>query len=116
MQTMQHIGIGLLGLILCTTVIAKTEQITLKSNVYYGEESVVFPTTKGEVFLNSYVLPAQVAKQIKPFKKGQCLEIQSKNGFFNDTGDGQYIQSIRPCKQAVNKPTSSGLSLPKVKS
>lgn len=46
MKTVQHIGIGLLGLILCTTVIAKTVMITLKGNVYYGEESVVFPTNE----------------------------------------------------------------------
>jgi hypothetical protein len=43
------------------------------------------------------MLPEKVAKQMKPFKKGQCLQIQSKNGFFKDTNDGQYIQSIRPC-------------------
>lgn len=50
-----------------------------------------------------YALPERVAKQIKPFKKGQCLEVQSKHGFFQDTGDGQYIQSIRPCKRTQSK-------------
>lgn len=84
-----------------TAVMAKTEQITLKANVHYGEEAVVFPTTKGEVILNSFALPIQVAKQLKPYKKGQCLEIQSKYGFFKDTGDGAYIQSIRPCKKTT---------------
>ena len=74
----------------------------------FGEEAIIFPTTKGEVILNSFALPAQVAKQLKPYKKGQCLEIQSQYGFFKDTGDGQYIQSIRPCKNA------SHLAVPKV--
>ncbi|WP_462150462.1 hypothetical protein [Acinetobacter baumannii] len=64
-----------------------------------GEESVVFPTTKGEVILNSYAIPAKVVPQVKPFKKGQCLEIKSKHGFFKDTGDGQYIESIQPCSK-----------------
>ncbi|WP_265596701.1 hypothetical protein [Acinetobacter sp. ANC 3929] len=33
-------------------------------------------------------LSIEVAKQLKPYKKRQCLEIQSKYGFFKDTGDG----------------------------
>ncbi|VXA56065.1 MULTISPECIES: hypothetical protein [Acinetobacter] len=93
---------------LSTAAMAKAEQITLKANVHYGEEAVIFPTTKGEVILNSYALPSQVAKQLKPFKKGQCLEIQSKYGFYKDTGDGAYIQSIRPCKKN-SQPTASNV-------
>ena len=93
---------------LSTAAMAKTEQITLKANVHYGEEAVIFPTTKGEVIINSFALPTQVAKQLKPYKKGQCLEIQSKYGFFKDTGDGSYIQSIRPCKKN-SQPASSNV-------
>lgn len=99
MKLIQIFTCGLLTLAASSMAFAKTEQITLKSNVHYGEEAVIFPTTKGEVILNSYTLPSQVAKQLKPYKKGQCLEIQSKYGFFKDTGDGSYIQSIRPCKK-----------------
>ncbi|MDV7489260.1 hypothetical protein R4544_09050 [Acinetobacter baumannii] len=94
---------GVLSLLMCSVATAKTEKITLKQNIGFGEEAVIFNTTKGEVILNMYALPERVAKQIKPFKKGQCLEVQSKNGFFQDTGDGQYIQSIRPCKQTSSK-------------
>ncbi|WP_345774155.1 hypothetical protein [Acinetobacter baumannii] len=61
----------------------------------------------GEVILNSYAIPAKVVPQVKPFKKGQCLEIKSKHGFFKDTGDGQYIESIQPCSK-------KGLATPKV--
>ncbi|EXB05717.1 hypothetical protein J514_2709 [Acinetobacter sp. 1396970] len=52
-------------------------------------------------------MPAKVVPQVKPFKKGQCLEIKSKYGFFKDTGDGQYIESIQPCSK-------KGLATPKV--
>lgn len=107
MNTIKFIAYGILSLSVSSIAFAKTEQVTLKSNVYYGEESVVFPTTRGEVILNSYAIPAKVVPQIKPYKKGQCLEIKSKHGFFNDTGDGQYIESIRPC-------TKKGLAAPKV--
>lgn len=99
MKLIQLFICGLLTLVLSSAAFAKTEEITLKANVHYGEEAVVFPTTKGEVILNSFALPIHVAKQLKPYKKGQCLEIQSKYGFFKDTGDGAYIQSIRPCKK-----------------
>ncbi|ENU93966.1 hypothetical protein F971_00404 [Acinetobacter vivianii] len=99
MKLIQLLSCGLLTMVVTSMAFAKTEQITLKANVHYGEEAVVFPTSKGEVILNSFALPIQVAKQLKPYKKGQCLEIQSKNGFFKDTGDGAYIQSIRPCKK-----------------
>ena len=85
------------GITLSNVALAKTEQVTLKKNLIVSGEAVIFPTTKGEVVLNTSMLSNQVAKQMKPFKKGQCLKIQSKNGFFNDTNDGQYIQSIRPC-------------------
>ncbi|BBQ47228.1 hypothetical protein [Acinetobacter pittii] len=94
---------GLFSLLMCSVATAKTEKITLKQNIGFGEEAVIFNTTKGEVILNMYALPERVAKQIKPFKKGQCLEVQSKHGFFQDTGDGQYIQSIRPCKRTQSK-------------
>ncbi|KAB0455057.1 hypothetical protein FAU76_02685 [Acinetobacter baumannii] len=94
---------GLLSLLMCSVASAKTEKITLKQNIGFGEEAVIFNTTKGEVILNMYALPERVAKQIKAFKKGQCLEVQSKYGFFQDTGDGQYIQSIRPCKRTPSK-------------
>ncbi|KHO14356.1 hypothetical protein NT90_16280 [Acinetobacter baumannii] len=87
----------LAGLAISNAALAKTEQVTLKKNLILNGEAIIFPTTKGEVILNAYMLPEQVAKQMKPFKKGQCLQIQSKNGFFKDTNDGQYIQSIRPC-------------------
>ena len=87
----------ILGITLSNVALAKTEQVTLKKNLILSGEAVIFPTTKGEVVLNAYILPYHVAQQMKPFKKGQCLQIQSKNGFFNDTNDGQYIQSIRPC-------------------
>lgn len=101
MKLIQLFSCGLLTLAVSSVAFAKTEQITLKANVHYGEEAVVFPTTRGEVILNSFALPIQVAKQLKPYKKGQCLEIQSKYGFFKDTGDGAYIQSIRPCKKTA---------------
>lgn len=107
MNPIKLIACGILSLLISSIAFAKTEQITLKSNVYYGEESVVFPTTKGEIILNSYAIPAKVVSQVKPYKKGQCLEIKSKHGFFNDTGDGQYIESIKPC-------TKKGLATPKV--
>lgn len=107
MNLIKLIACGILSLSISSIVFAKTEQVILKANVYYGEESVVFPTTKGEVILNSYAIPAKVVPQIKPYKKGQCLEIKSKHGFFNDTGDGQYIENIRPC-------TKKSLATPKV--
>lgn len=107
MSSIKLITCGILSFIVSSIALAKTEQVTLKANVYYGEESVVFPTTKGEVILNSYAIPAKVVPQVKPYKKGQCLEIKSKHGFFKDTGDGQYIQSIQPC-------TKKGLATPKV--
>lgn len=107
MNPIKLIACGILSLLISSIAFAKTEQITLKSNVYYGEESIVFPTTRGEVILNSYAIPAKVVPQIKPYMKGQCLEIKSKHGFFNDTGDGQYIENIRPC-------TKKGLATPKV--
>lgn len=94
---------GLLSLLMCSVATAKTEKITLKRPIDFGGEAVIFNTTKGEVILNIYALPERVAKQLKPFKKGQCLEIQSKYGFFQDTGDGQYIQNIRPCKRTPSK-------------
>ena len=108
MKSIKIISCAVFSLFLTTAVMAKTEQITLKKDLGFGEEAVIFPTTKGEVILNRYALSATVAKQIKSYKKGQCLEIQSKHGFFNDTGDGQYIQSIRPCKSIT------GLVVPKV--
>lgn len=87
----------LVGLAASNVALAKTEQVTLKKNIVFSGEAIIFPTTKGEVVLNASMLPEKVAKQMKPFKKGQCLQIQSQNGFFKDTNDGQYIQSIRPC-------------------
>ncbi len=66
-----------------------------------------FQLLKAKSFLNSYAIPAKVVPQVKPFKKGQCLEIKSKHGFFKDTGDGQYIESIQPCSK-------KGLATPKV--
>lgn len=87
----------LAALTLSNAALAKTEQVTLKKNLILSGEAIIFPTTKGEVILNASMLPKKVAKQMKSFKKGQCLQIQSKNGFFKDTNDGQYIQSIRPC-------------------
>lgn len=108
MKSIKIISCGLISLFLTTAVMAKTEQIILKKDLGFGEEAVIFPTTQGEVILNRYALSATVAKQIKSYKKGQCLEIQSQYGFFKDTGDGQYIQSIRPCK------STTGLAIPKV--
>ena len=87
----------LAGLVASNFALAKTEQVTLKKNLILSGEAIIFPTTKGEVVLNASMLPEKVAKQMKPFKKGQCLQIQSQNGFFKDTNDGQYIQSIQPC-------------------
>ena len=87
----------LAGFAASNVALAKTEQVTLKKNLILSGEAIIFPTTKGEVVLNASMLPEKVAKQMKPFKKGQCLQIQSQNGFFKDTNDGQYIQSIRPC-------------------
>lgn len=87
----------LVGLAASNVALAKTEQVTLKKNLILSGEAIIFPTTKGEVILNASMLSEKVAKQMKPFKKGQCLQIQSQNGFFKDTNDGQYIQSIRPC-------------------
>lgn len=107
MSSIKLIACGILSLSVSSIAFAKTEQVTLKANVYYGEESVVFPTTKGEVILNSYAIPAKVVPQVKQYKKGQCLEIKSKYGFFKDTGDGQYIESIQPCAK-------KGLATPKV--
>ncbi|WP_224973855.1 hypothetical protein [Acinetobacter oleivorans] len=107
MNSIKLIACGILSLSVSSIAFATTEQVTLKANVYYGEESVVFSTTKGEVILNSYAIPAKVVPQVKPYKKGQCLEIKSKYGFFKDTGDGQYIESIQPCAK-------KGLATPKV--
>lgn len=87
----------LAGFAASNVAFAKTEQVTLKKNLILSGEAIIFPTTKGEVVLNASMLTEKVAKQMKPFKKGQCLQIQSQNGFFKDTNDGQYIQSIRPC-------------------
>lgn len=87
----------LAGLVVSNVALAKTEQVTLKKNLILSGEAIIFPTTKGEVVLNASMLQDKVAKQMKPFKKGQCLQIQSQHGFFKDTNDGQYIQSIRPC-------------------
>lgn len=87
----------LAGLAFSNAVLAKTEQITLKKNIVFSGEAIIIPTTKGEVVLIAALLSNSVAKQLKPFKKGQCLQVQSKNGFFKDTNDGQYIQSIQPC-------------------
>ena len=87
----------LAGFTASNVALAKTEQVTLKKNLILSGEAIIFPTTKGEVILNASMLPEKVAKQMKPFKKGQCLQIQSQNGFFKDTNDGQYIHSIRPC-------------------
>lgn len=89
--------VGLSTLLTANAAMAKTEQIILTKNIQFGEEAVIFNTTKGQVLINAYALPDKVAKQIKPYKKGQCLEIQSKYGFFKDTGDGIYIQNIRTC-------------------
>ncbi len=100
MKILPVVACGLAGLLISTTAMAKTEQVVLKKNVAFGEEAIIFQTTRGEVILNMYALPEKVAKQIQPFKKGQCLEIQSKYGFFKDTGDGIHIQSIRPCKKS----------------
>ena len=97
MKTFKLLFCLLAGLIFSNIAIAKVEQVTLKKNLILSGEAIIFPTTKGEVVLNASMLPEKVAKQMKPFKKGQCLQIQSQNGFFKDTNDGQYIQSIRPC-------------------
>ena len=97
MKTFKFLFCFLAGLAISNVALAKTEQVTLKKNLILSGEAIIFPTTQGEVILNAYILPEKVAKQMKPFKKGQCLQIQSKNGFFKDTNDGQYIQSIRPC-------------------
>jgi len=108
MKNIKIISCGLFSLLISTAVMAKTEQITLKKDIRFGEEAVIFTTAQGELIFNYYAFPEKVAKQIKPYKKGQCLEIQSQYGFFKDTGDGQYIKSIRPCK------SRSGLAVPKV--
>ena len=108
MKNIKIISCGLFSVLISSVVIAKTEQITLKKDLGFGEEAVIFTTAQGERIFNYYAFPEKVAQQIKPYKKGQCLEIQSQYGFFKDTGDGQYIQSIRPCK------TTSGLAVPKV--
>ena len=97
MKTFKFLFCFLAGLVISNAALAKTEQVTLKKNIIFSGEAIIIPTTKGEVILNAYMLPEKVAKQMKPFKKGQCLQIQSKNGFFKDTNDGQYIQSIHPC-------------------
>ncbi len=97
MKTFKLLFCLLAGLAISNVASAKTEQVTLKKDLILSGEAIIFPTTKGEVILNAYILPDKVAKQMKSFKKGQCLQIQSKNGFFKDTNDGQYIQSIRPC-------------------
>ena len=103
-----YLGIAVFSLLITHTAMAKTEQITLKKSIEFGEEAVIINTTQGEVILNYYALPDKVARKLEPYKKGQCLEVESKHGFYNDTGDGQYIQSIRPCK------TKSSLARPKV--
>lgn len=103
----QWVGCGLLAVLATTSAVAKTEQIFLKKDMGFGEEAVIFPTTKGELVFNYFAFPEKVAKQIKPYKKGQCLEIKSKHGFFKNTGDGQYIESIQPCAK-------KGLATPKV--
>ncbi len=102
------LSFALFSLLITHTAMAKTEQITLKKSIEFGEEAVIINTTQGEVILNYYALPDKVARKLEPYKKGQCLEVESKHGFYQDTGDGQYIQSIRPCK------TKSSLARPKV--
>jgi len=102
------VSFALFSLLITHTAMAKTEQITLKKSIEFGEEAVIMNTTHGEVILNYYALPDKVARKLEPYKKGQCLEVESKHGFYKDTGDGQYIQSIRPCK------TKSSLARPKV--
>ncbi|ENU31339.1 hypothetical protein F991_00808 [Acinetobacter sp. CIP-A165] len=107
MKLIQRLSCGLLMLTVSAMAFAKTEQITLKKDIGFGEEAVIFPTTRGEVIFNYFAFPDHVAKQIKPYKKGQCLEIQSKYGFFKDTGDGSYIQSIRPCNKKPQASTTT---------
>jgi len=68
MNNIKIISCALISLFLTTAVMAKTEKIVLKKEVGFGEEAVIFPTTKGEVILNRYALSAAVAKQIKPYK------------------------------------------------
>ncbi|WP_228290176.1 MULTISPECIES: hypothetical protein [Acinetobacter] len=98
------------GVLISGTAFAKTEQITLKKSIEFGEEAVIVSTHKGEVILNYYALPDKVARKLDSYKKGQCLEVTSTYGFYQDTGDGSYIQRIEPCKA---KP-KSGLAKPKV--
>ncbi|WP_333670171.1 hypothetical protein [Acinetobacter guillouiae] len=108
MKNIKIISCGLFSVLMSTAVMAKTEQIILKKDLGFGEEAVIFTTAQGERIFNYYAFPEKVAQQIKPYKKGQCLEIQSKHGFFKDTADEHSIQSIRPCK------SRSGLAVPKV--
>lgn len=111
-KILHWLGCAVFGLLISSAAIAKTEQITLKKSIEFGEEAVFVNTTKGEVVLNYYALPDKVAKKLEPYKKGQCLEVDSKYGFYNDTGDGQYIQRIQPCKAKAQ--SKSGLAKPKV--
>ncbi|MFG0635326.1 hypothetical protein [Acinetobacter soli] len=90
-----------MGLSLSATAMAKTEQIKLTRNLEMGEEAIIFTTAKGQVILNYYALADQVAKQLKPYKRGQCLQIQSRTGFYQQQDDGASIQSIRPCPKTV---------------
>lgn len=97
MKRFKTIGLGL-ALMISSTAMAKTEQVKLTRAISFGEEAVFVSTTKGQVILNYYALSDQAARAlVKPTRKGQCLEIKSKNGFFKETGDGALIQSIRPC-------------------
>ncbi|MDS7931562.1 hypothetical protein RMB13_19155 [Acinetobacter sp. V102_4] len=104
---LQWLGCGLMGILMTTSAIAKTEQIILKKDMGFGEEAVIFSTTQGERVFNYFAFPEKVAQQIKPYKKGQCLEIKSKHGFFNGNEDEHSIDSIRPCPK-------NGLATPKV--
>ncbi|MCQ1048931.1 hypothetical protein ACLD0I_17895 [Acinetobacter baumannii] len=56
---------GLLSLLMCSVANAKTEKITLKRPIDFGGEAVIFNTTKGEVILNLYALPALLHKDLK---------------------------------------------------
>ncbi|WP_235824382.1 hypothetical protein, partial [Acinetobacter pittii] len=82
---------GLFSLLMCSVATAKTEKITLKQNIGFGEEAVIFNTTKGEVILNMYALPERVAKQIKPFKKG---EFKHEVRQFEKSYDNQQAEQI----------------------
>ncbi|HCW3745708.1 TPA: hypothetical protein OXK62_003811 [Acinetobacter baumannii] len=89
---------AIVSLACSTAVMAKTETIQLKGDIYLsGEEAIVFPTRKGEVYFNAYAMSDQVSAQALKYRDKRCLVIQSKQGIYHPDEDGSGIQKIQTC-------------------